>query len=100
VEVVGEFIFAINESKDTAEAKKKLAQLAAKQTNELERLRLLFKSVRDIKSYESNLEDFARIAQKTNSSTEMRAFIEGFDRVNNSKTSTMQSLYSTLGISG
>lgn len=100
IQAVGEFLFAINEKKDTSEAKKKIAQLAAKQSSELARLRILFAKAKYISIYQENLDEFNKIAQHMSDASEMRAFIEGFDRVNNSKTSALQELYSIIGVSG
>jgi hypothetical protein len=107
VDAVGEFILVINSSKDAPETQKKLYEtrktimlLTAKQIGQAQGLQRFFVSNRELDAYVEYLEEFNRTAQDTNGPTEMRPLVEGFGRINDTKTIISRELYSKLGIQG
>jgi hypothetical protein len=95
------FVAAINDNnKGLDPAKIKIRTIIASEINESSNISRFFDRSAKEKAdeYQSSLEEFNDIAQKTSSVTDMRPWAESFDRVLTNKATLSRQLYTELGI--
>jgi hypothetical protein len=100
IDAAGLFIDAINAKQDLATARLKVRTVVATQIQDTETLRKIFDGKIEalINDYQSALEEFNQVAEKTASVTEMRPWAESFGRVLDTKSTLSHGLSNAIGI--
>lgn len=94
----GDFIAAINDSKDLTPAKERVKNESVSLILESERMKLILHNDTALDNYLDAVQQFQRVAQATSSAADIGLWIVSFDKMVDTRGKLSESIYKSLGL--